>query len=238
MLVSTDGERTAYRLVEAPLAEAHEDKPADEAVTERDLGYEFSMPSPLRRMMSDLVGAVVQIAQTFDPNNTNPELSRALLTIVLGEGLEVQDPADLVDQVLPKGRIDPLLQMQMEAAKAAQAGPVGFGVAGEEQMPGGADGNTYGAPMNSPPPERRRSGPYATQESEFHYSDRRGLPVSTAFRRRLEEHFDDMPEPVRVRASGRRRQASEEFGRSVIDLAMDELDAERIAPTSTNGRGD
>jgi hypothetical protein len=239
VLVTTDGERTAYRLVEAPLVEAHEDKPQDEASTERDLGYEFSMPSPLRRMMSDLVSAVVSIAQTFDPNNTNPELSRALLTVVLGEGLEVQDPADLVDQVLPKGRIDPLLQMQMEAAKAAQAGPVGFGVApaGEEQMPTGADANAYGAPMNSPPPERRRgSGPYGAQEAEFHYADRRGMPVAVAFRHRLEEHFDDMPEPVRRRAEGRRREASEEFGRSVIDLAMDELDAERIAPGSSNGK--
>jgi hypothetical protein len=242
VLASTDGERTAYRLVEAPLAEAHEDKPADEALTERDLGYEFSMPSPLRRMMSDLVSAVVSIAQTFDPNNTNPELSRALLTIVLGEGLEVQDPADLVDQVLPKGRIDPLLQMQMEAAKAA--GPVGFGVApsgpppGEgEPFPTGPDGNAYGAPMNVPPPEARRGrGPYGAQEAEFRYADRRGMPVEVAFRRRLEEHFDDMPEPVRRRAEGRRREASEEFGRSVIDLAMDELDAERIAPTSTNGK--
>ena len=101
-------------------SEAHEGKQADEKSTERDLGYEFSMPSPLRRMMSDLVGAVVQIAQTFDPNNTNPELSRALLTIVLGEGLEVQDPADLVDQVLPKGHIDPLLKMQMDQAKQQQ----------------------------------------------------------------------------------------------------------------------
>jgi hypothetical protein len=48
----------------------------DEVSTERDLGYEFSMPSPLRRMMADLISSIVQIAQTFDPNNTNPELSR------------------------------------------------------------------------------------------------------------------------------------------------------------------
>ena len=91
-MVATRGadERTHYRLVEA-----HEEKAEDEADTMRDLSYDFSMPSPLRRMMSDLIGAIVQIAQTFDPNNTNPELSRALLTIALGEGLEIQDPADI-----------------------------------------------------------------------------------------------------------------------------------------------
>ena len=91
--------------------------------------------------------------------------------------------------------------------------------------------------MNSAPPEKRRGkGPYGAQEAEFHYSDRRGNPISVSFTRRLEEHFDDIPETVRARARGRRREASEEFGRSVIDLAMDELDAERIAPSS-NGKG-
>lgn len=147
--------------------EAHEDKTVDESMVQRDLGYEFSMPSPLRRMMTDLVSAVQTIAATFDPNNTNTELSRALLTIVLGEGLEVQDPADMVDLILPKGYIDPLMAAQMQPPAGDGSGNP-FGPEGADQpFPPGGDSNAYSSPMNARQPERMpSSGPYAITQAE------------------------------------------------------------------------
>lgn len=137
------------------VVEAHEDKAVDETDTKRDLGYEFSMPSPLRRMMGDLVTAVQTIAATFDPNNTNTELTRALATVVFGEALEIQDPADLVDKIWPAGYVDPMLA----AAQASQA-------------PAAPSTNQFGPEASAQFPQSRlpedltaRSGPYSTAEA-------------------------------------------------------------------------
>ena len=88
----------------------------------RDLSYEFSLPNPLRRMMGDLVNAVSTIARTFDPNGTNLELSRSLLGVALGEGLEIEDPASLVRKVFPPGYKDPAMAA-LQAQQAAAGGP-------------------------------------------------------------------------------------------------------------------
>jgi hypothetical protein len=135
------------------LQAAHEDAEEDEEATQRDLSYEFSMPSPLKRMMTDLISAIGQIASTFDPNNTNLELSRTLLGVALGEGLELEDPQGAVDKIFPPGYEDP-------AIKAAQAQAVGqpeqeFGP--DAPTGTGADGqqhgseNPYGAPGRAQP---------------------------------------------------------------------------------------
>lgn len=137
----------------------------DEAQTERDLSYEFKMPSALRRMMADLVSAVTNTARTFDPNNTNLELSRTLLTITLGEAFEMQDPAEAVERILPVGYQDPAVVAAQQAAQGApgeqmpsdaQNAPNSQG----EGAPTGGDGvdqaeNPYGAPMKTPTPESR-----------------------------------------------------------------------------------
>ena len=99
-----------------PLGEAHEDKAADEEETQRDLTYEFNMPNPLRRMMAELMGAIANMARTFDPNNTNLELTRALAVVAFGEGLEQENPAELVDRIWPEDYVDP-------AVAAAQQPP-------------------------------------------------------------------------------------------------------------------
>lgn len=112
------------------VGEAHEDQNDDEAETQRDLSYDFSMPSPLRRMMVDLVGAVAQTAQVFDPNNTNTELSRVLLTLILGEAFEMQDPADIVESIFPEGYVDPAVAA---AQAAAQQPPPGQGLGADGQ---------------------------------------------------------------------------------------------------------
>jgi hypothetical protein len=136
----------------------------DETQTERDLSYEFKMPSALRRMMADLVSAVTNTARTFDPNNTNLELSRTLLTITLGEAFEMQDPAEAVERILPVGYQDPAV---VAAQAAAQGAPPEQPPSDQQQQnsqgegaPTGGDGvdqatNPYGAPMKQPPPEQR-----------------------------------------------------------------------------------
>jgi hypothetical protein len=155
------------------LAGAHEDAVKDEADTERDLGYQFSMPSPLRRMLADLVTAIMNIAKTFDPNGTNIELSRILLTIALGEGLEMEDPAKAVEEIFPPGYQDPMMAQAMQPQPPSPYGEFQPGQPGQPQpgqpgQPGqppghpGADGrqhpgesNPYGAPMRAQPPELR-----------------------------------------------------------------------------------
>jgi hypothetical protein len=218
------------------LCEAHEDKATDESDTERDLGYEFSMPSPLRRMAADLIGSIAQIAQVFDPNNSNVELSRALLTIALGEGLEVQDPADLVDLILPSGYQDPAV---VAAQAAAQQQPTDG-----SQFPGGGDGNPYSAPMNSTMPEDQ-SGNYAAQEAVMSTVGRIGQTIvwrapTKKFLEEspLEEHFDDLPEPSRRQAEGRRdEQVTKLFKRDVVDQALDALDGEHLLATERSNGG-
>jgi hypothetical protein len=177
------------------LQEAHEDRAVDEEDTRRDLGYEFGMPSPLRRMMGDLVTSIANVARTFDPNNTNLELTKALATIVFGEAFEVQDPSDLVERIWPPGYVDPMVA----AAQAAQAPPMLGGAPGA----GGGDpaANPYGAPMQSTLPENApASGPYATQQAA-----------------------QDIPEPLRAKTRGRGESLEELFDREVLDVAVRRL---------------
>lgn len=145
--------------------------PEEEAKAQRDLSYEFSLPNPLKRAMGELVTAATSVARSFDPNNTNLELSRVLLQIVLADGFEVEDPAGMVGRVFPDGYVDPAVaaaqamqQQQMSAAGGdVQVRPQDQG--GGDQGGGGgdtftgADGeqhsqdNPYGAPMRSQAPE-------------------------------------------------------------------------------------
>jgi hypothetical protein len=146
------------------LTEAYHGQTQDEKQTERDLSYEFSMPSPMKRSMADLITSIANLARTFDPNNTNLELSRTLLSVALGQGLELADPAAAVERILPEGYVDPMVAASMaQAAGPGQSQPGGapplipegpnpFGgssyVSGEQPSAGqGPDGeqNPYGA---------------------------------------------------------------------------------------------
>jgi len=213
ILVSRDESgQTFFRL-----CEAHEDQATDEASTERDLGYEFGLPSPLRRMMGELVTAITGIASTFDPNNTNTELSRILLQVALGQGLELEDPASLVETIFPPGYQDPAIvaaqqaqQQQMDMAQQQQA------------FPPGADGNPYSAPMNSSQPGQA-------------YGDLFSQQAQTVVWRAndLREHFDDQAEPARRQAEGRRDRVAELFGKDVVQASLEQLDGEQLL--SSNG---
>ena len=146
------------------LSASYEGQTDDEEDTERDLGYEFSMPNPLKRAMADLINSIANIARTFDPNNTNLELSRTLLGVALGQGLEMADPAAAVEKILPEGYVDPMLAAQMGGGQGPPGMPPGgapplvpqaptinmFGPGGPPpgQGPDG-EGNAYGSAGSS-----------------------------------------------------------------------------------------
>lgn len=178
----TDGATTA-------LQQAYQDEGVDEQATMRDLGYEFQMPSPLKRLLSDIVTAVQVIGGTFDPNNTNTELSRTLLTIALQE-LDLEDPAGAVERIFPPGYVDP--QVASSQGPPGQTPPP-FGDLGQQQFGefagldpnadpnqnglgqdaqnsyggGYAGGNPYGAVASSQSPEQVAEMRVTDESPEF-----------------------------------------------------------------------
>jgi hypothetical protein len=210
-----------YTLVE------YEDQGDDEDEMLRDLSYEFTMPSPLRRMMTDLISGVTSVAQTFDPNNTNPELSRALLTIALAQGFEVQDAPDLVDKIIPEGYVDPMVKAQLQAARQGAMGAAG---AGQDQgQPETDEDNPYSAPMDSTMPEDMRSGAYNAVEAVF--DDRHRFMGMWAKNRKGE----------RVWYSAPRRRELVEAGRGEVILPRTvtrPMNGVVEEPTAAQARGD
>ena len=235
----------------AKLVEAVEDEADQEEDTERDLSYEFSMPSPLRRMMSDLVTSITGIAQTFDPNNTNTELSRVLLAIALGEGLEVDDPAAVVERVFPEGYQDPLLKMQMEQAQQPQPGmpgappgnmfgPQGGGGAnmfgpppgqGGDQSPAGG-GQSYGAPMRSRTPEQAMQQGLVLKRRDGQIRLLREVEDPAPRKQRPDED-----ELVAVQVRGRSVGLDALFDSEVGQAALDALNGLTTGTNGTNGTG-
>lgn len=222
------GEANVYRP-----QEAHADAQADEERTERDLSYEFSMPSPTRRMMGDLASVIANSARTFDPNNTNIELSRILLTILLGEALEVEDPAKAVERIFPEGYQDPAIA----AAQAQQRPPA----PPEAEAPGGApqgEENPYGAARDASAPE---DNPYSHlyEAAAVPIAGRDGLPLpmhlqpqtvqEAYFRRRL---------PAGAEASVRSEEEEIEslWSEEVESVVGDALDTALLTGTNGNGR--
>lgn len=173
-------------------AEADEELPEED--TKRDLGYDFSMPNPIRKMLTDLVTAISNIAKTFDPNGTNVELSRALLTIALGEGLEVEDPAALVERIFPPGYEDPLV------AQAREQPPNPFVMA-----------NPFEPQPGSGPPDP--ANPYSVKQQP--------MPGSATGKKGLfEARFADVPKAIRERALSRAADVESMFDRDVSDVAL------------------
>jgi hypothetical protein len=144
----------------------------------RDLTYDFGLPSPQRRMLTDLVNSVTNIAKTFDPNGTNMELSRILLNVVLGEGLELSDPAEIVDTVFPPGYEDPAMAMMQQQGGASPPGVPGMTMLGPGQQPPGTpdEANPYSAPMQASDPNANPYG--AMMEGTYRAMER---PMPEAF---------------------------------------------------------
>lgn len=137
------------------LCESHEGKKTDENTTGLDLTYDFALPSPLKRMMGDVVTACVQVAQAFDPNNTNVDLTRTLLTYVFSEAFEITDPEAAVDAIFPEGYVPPeLAAMQQQQQGAGPEGPGAPNFFSPEATGQPADpSNAYGAPQRATNPE-------------------------------------------------------------------------------------
>lgn len=159
----------ALHLIGGTEAEEDEEPPAGHVA--RDFTFQVSMPSPLRRAMGDLLTGVSLIAKTFDPNCSNIELSRTLLGIALGEGLEIEDPGAAVERIFPEGYVDPMVA----AAQAQQQPEMPPGSFGTEDQPGfgspafgaiGADGQFH--PANNPygTPQAARDPAESMQQAE------------------------------------------------------------------------
>lgn len=124
---------------------------------ERDLKFDVSLPSPLKRAMGDLVTAAVTTATAIDPMGSNPELSRWLFAFILAEAFDDPDPMRTVDEVLPRHAalaaaqdIDPATGLPREPPADGSDTTTG---ADDQQHP---PGNQYGAKVNSPQPEDRK----------------------------------------------------------------------------------
>jgi hypothetical protein len=219
------------------LVAAHEEKAKDESKTERNLDYEFAMPPPLRRLMSDLVSSVSQIAQTFDPNNTNIELSRILLAVALGDGLEMQDPQAMVERVFPEDYVDPAVA----AAQAAAGGgfPGGGGPppppgppeqsAGEEMLGGST---VYGAKGGAVPAE----GQPVVSEARLRARD--GGEIIFRSERGGGGRYSDLPETDKTTTEARKADLDRMFEVEVTAVADEEMTKLTHGEHArTNGRG-
>jgi hypothetical protein len=141
------------------------------------------------------------VARTFDPNNTNIELSRTLLTIALGEALELEDPAGAVESIFPPGYEDPAIAAAQAAAQMAppdNGSPHGeFGAAGADDQRHSEE-NPYGAPMRSQPPGMQESRTLG-----------RGGESQVVWLR--EQRVQDLPPEQAARLAQRRQQVEAEF---------------------------
>jgi hypothetical protein len=133
----------------------------DRGRVKRDLGYDFSLPDPVKRGMTDLVAAAVQTATAVDPNGDFPLLSRWLFAFLLREAFDVADPSRIVDEVLPLERIremeaqrQEMQALAQEGARAAAAAASGA-AADDAGASTGPDGKQH--PPDNPNGARRQS---------------------------------------------------------------------------------
>jgi hypothetical protein len=181
------------------LSASYEGQSEDEEDTERDLSYEFAMPNPLKRQMADLINSIANIARTFDPNNTNIELSRTLLAVALGQGLELADPAAAVERILPEGYVDPMLAAQMSGGGGGPMQPPpplipeGGSVPGQPNM-FGPGGPSPGAAGTGGPDQSQN--PYGAQGFSSEYQGNQGQMYQARMDELMERWDEDLGEIV------------------------------------------
>lgn len=217
------------------LCEAHEDKTQDESDTGLDLGYEFAMPSPLRRMMGDVVTATASVAQTFDPNNTNPELSRLLLAFVLAEAFEMPDAQDAVDKIFPPGYVPPELAAMQGGAGGAGAPQPNFFSPDATGLPSDP-ANAYGANKTATAPENvpMQQSAVVDEDAPRITVGRAGQPVYWPGRTRGAGSEEPM---MQTRVNGRVRSLQQMFSDELRGETMDalaKLTMNRLVDTVTN----
>jgi hypothetical protein len=153
-------------LAEMRLHEA-EDRAEMEARTNKDLSYEFSMPFPGRRQMTDVTTFVTQLSTSMDPNGVNVPLRRMLLKFAIDQ-IGIDDVARAVEECIPEngmpGGIGPQAgpNFASAAAKQTAAGqppPGGSADPAEGAQPYGANAGTAAGGGSA--------GPDGTMESAF-----------------------------------------------------------------------
>jgi hypothetical protein len=77
-----------------------EDRTAMEGRTDTDLSYEFTMPFPGRRQLTDVATVVSEMASSYDPLGMNVPLRKLLLRIFL-EQLGIDDVSRAVEECVP-----------------------------------------------------------------------------------------------------------------------------------------
>lgn len=205
------------------LAEAHPTQVADEDASERDLTYEFGLPSPLKRMLAEFINALSNMVKTLDPNGTNVELSRLYLTLALQE-LEIEDPSSYVEKILPPGYVDPIMQAQLDATQQPQVDERGVPGQQENQT------NPFGGPSQSSSNTPATYG----DASGNPYNANRGVRSRTAENVAAQEaRFEDLDPDVKARAADRGNEIEKLWTEDVRAV----LDEELAGYHGSNGNG-
>lgn len=89
-----------------PLAEMYlheaQDRAEMEKRTKKDLSYEFTMPFPGRRQLTDVATVVTEVAASYDPQGMNVPLRKLLLRLLF-EQIGIDGVARAVEECVPSG---------------------------------------------------------------------------------------------------------------------------------------
>jgi hypothetical protein len=202
--------------------QAHPTQVQDEQDTKRDLSYEFSLPSPLKRLLGDTINAMSNMVKTLDPNGTNLELSKLYLTLCLQE-LEIEDPASYVETIFPPGYQDPIMAAQLQAAQQ----PPG----GQQPADGGQPPDQRGVPGQQPNQLNPfGSQPQSSPNTPASYGDTSGNPYDSnrgIRARRPEEiqqaRFEDLDPDTRANAHARAKEVEHLWTVELAEVLDQEL---------------
>jgi len=138
-----------------------EDRAAMEKRTDKDLSYEFTMPFPGRRQLTDVASVVTEIASAYDPLGMNVPLRKLLLRMFF-EQMGIDDVARAIEECIPA------------------TGLPGAG-AGFQQLPPGAEGGEPGstaaaAGAGAAEPGGEQQQPYGAKSKGTQLQEREWLP--------------------------------------------------------------
>lgn len=128
-----------------------DDRAAMASRTKTDLSYEFTMPFPGRRQLTDIVSMVAEISQSQDPMGMNIPLRRRLMRIFF-ENIGVDDVARAVEECIPDDGLPGAGQPGFSGApgggapgEVPGAGSTAAGAGAAAAEPGGEQQQPYGA---------------------------------------------------------------------------------------------
>jgi len=133
-----------------------------------DLSYNFEMPYPGRRNLPDVASMVTQVVNSYDPEMSNPALREKLLDFLFRHGLQVEDPARAVTEIMDEAK-----KAKAEAEAAAQQ-------QGQQGQPGQPPGQDPGQPQGRDPGQQDPNNPNGKpndQQSQYGEA-RRSTPPS------------------------------------------------------------